>query len=198
MRRRFAPFVLGVAIAFGCHTEPAKTADLKGKKALIIIAKKDYRDEELNEPRSALEKSGATVTLACSSLGAATGMLGGAAEPTALLKDVKAADYDVVIFVGGAGATEYFDDPKAHEIAQEAAKDKLLCAICIAPAILARAGVLKGKKATVFFSQKGDLKKGGADYTGKAVEVDGNIITAEGPSAARPFANAIIDAMSKK
>ncbi|NOZ21581.1 MAG: DJ-1/PfpI family protein [Planctomycetes bacterium] len=198
MKLRALPLFLGIAIAFGCRTEPAKTADLKGKKALIIIAKKGYRDEELNESRSALEKSGAGVTLACSSLGTATGMLGGTAEPTIALKDVKVDDYDVIIFVGGVGAEEYFDNPKAHEIAREAAKSKLLCAICIAPTTLARAGVLKGRRATVFSSKKGELTKGGADYTGAAVQVDGNIITASGPKAARGFANAIIDVLSAK
>ena len=198
MRLRVLPILLGVAIAFGCGTEPGKTADLTGKKALMVIAKKGYRDEELNEPKAALEKSGVAVTLACSSLGTATGMLGGTASPTILVKDAKVADYDAIVFVGGIGASEYFDDPTAHQIAREAAEGKLLCAICIAPVTLARAGVLKGKKATVFSSKKGDLTKGGADYTGSAVEIDGNIITAEGPKAARRFANAIIDALSAR
>lgn len=198
MRAKSFLYILAFALAFGCRTEPAKTADLHGKKALIVIAHEGYRDEELAEPRSALEKSGAEITLACSSLDAATGMLGGSTKPTALLKDVKAADYDVVIFVGGVGAKEYFDDAKAHEIARDAARDKVLAAICIAPAILARAGVLNGKKATAFSSVEGDLNKGGADYTGGAVEVDGNVITANGPNAARKFANAIIEALSKK
>ena len=55
-------------------------------------------------------------------------------------------DYDAVIFVGGPGSSEYWDDPKAHSIAEETvAADKIPGAICIAS--LAKSGVLKGKKA---------------------------------------------------
>ena len=198
MRPQALPMLVVLAVAFGCATQPAKTADLKGKKVVLIIAHDGFRDEELNEPKAALGKCGAQVAVASTSLDPAKGMLGGTAKPTILLKDVNAADYDAIVFVGGIGAKGYFDDPKAHELAQAAAKDKVLGAICIAPVILARAGVLKGKKATVYSSMKADLTKAGADYTGRHVEVAGNIITAEGPSAARQFANAIIDALSKK
>jgi len=172
-------------------------ADLSGKKVVMIIASRNFRDEEFNEPYRLLKNSGAEVTIASSSLEQAVGMLGGTAKPEVLIGDVKAEDYDAVVFVGGSGSSEYFNNPTAHKIAQEAAAaGKVLCAICIAPSTLANAGVLNGKKATCFNSEAGNLKAKGADYTGSPVERDGNIITAQGPNAARDFAKAIAEALS--
>ena len=69
---------------------------------------------------------------------------------------------------------------------------KLLGAICIAPVILARAGLLKGKKATVFIDGADELRENGAIYTGNQIEVDGKIITANGPEAARLFGEELV------
>ena len=145
-----------------------------------------------------LVEQGATVTLASSSLAEATGMLGAKAKADVLFDQVSAADYDAIVFVGGFGASEYFANAKAHELCRAAvAQGKLLCAICIAPGTLANAGVLKGKKATVWEGTADLLGKGGAKYTGKAVEIDGKIITAAGPEAAAAFGRAIADALAK-
>jgi protease I len=93
----------------------------------------------------------------------------------------------------------YFDDPVAQNIAKEAVREnKILAAICIAPVILANAGVLRNKKATVFPSEKETLINAGAQYTGKDVEVDGNIITASGPQAAEKFAATIKSSIINK
>jgi protease I len=170
--------------------------DLKDKRVVMIIAKSGFRDEEYKQPRAIFDKNGVKVQVASSSLNTSTGMLGAKVKPDILYKDIKVDEYDAVIFVGGIGAKEYWDDPVAHQIAKEAvSKSKVLCAICIAPVTLARAGVLKGKKATVFSSEKGNIQKSGANYTGKSVEVDGKIITGEGPSAASEFGEAILKAL---
>jgi len=175
---------------------PEAATTLQGKSILMIIAHQDFRDEEYEEPRQVFEGRGAKVTVASSSLETAKGALGAQVKPDLLLKDAAVGDYDAIVFVGGPGAQEYWDDPVAHVIAQEAvAEGKVLAAICIAPATLARAGVLKGKKATVFSSEAGALKAGGANYTGASVERDGLIITANGPQAAAEFAEEIAKAL---
>ncbi len=171
---------------------------LQGKKVVLIIARQKFRDEELVEPRKLLAAEGAEVTVASSSLKEATGMLGTKAKADVLIDDVNAADYDAIVFVGGMGASEYYGNAKALELCQSAvAQGKLLAAICIAPGTLAKAGVLKGKKATCWKGSAAMLKQGGATFTGKAVEVDGRIITANGPKAAPAFARAIADALEQ-
>jgi len=199
--RNFLVCALLVSLLFACAKSEKEGSDVEmpridGKRVVMIIAYQDFRDEELQQPKRLLEKQGATVTLASSQLGVANGMLGAKATVDVLVKDVKVSDYDAVIFVGGSGADEYWDDATAHAIATETVNSgKLLCAICIAPVTLARASVLKGKRATVFSSERAKLEAEGAIYTGKSVEVDGKIITANGPNAATEFAKAIVKAL---
>ena len=170
--------------------------EVKMKKVVMIIASDGFRDEELLEPKEILEDSGIEVKIASTSLSMAKGMLGAKVKPDMLLKDVKVEDFLAIIFVGGIGASQYWDDPLAHQIAQEAiSKNRILAAICIAPVTLAKAGVLKGKRATVWSSEASQLKSAGANYTARPVEKDGNIITASGPFAAREFAEEILKAL---
>jgi len=172
---------------------------LEGKKALMIIAEKEFRDEELLEPKAILEEKGIEVVIASTSLVEAKGRFGTTAKPDILLSDAKVEDYDVIVFVGGGGARQYWDDSLAHKISQEAVKqEKILCAICIAPVILANAGVLMGKKAAVWSSEKERLKAKGAIYTGKPLQVEGKIITGEGPQVAKDFGKAIVKALKSR
>ena len=170
---------------------------LSGKKILMVIAPKQFRDEELFVPREYFLVRGATVTVASSATGRIRGMLGRTFSPEAKLADVSAADFDAVVFIGGAGAEAYFDDPVAHKLARDAdAGGKVLGAICIAPAILANAGVLKGRSATAFASVREILIAGGARVMDSSCVREGMIVTADGPAAAEEFAAAIAKAMT--
>jgi len=170
---------------------------LTGKKVVMIIAEKNFRDEELLEPKKVLDEEGASVTVASTTLRTATGMFGAKATPDILVSELKVDDYDAIIFVGGAGASQYWNDSTAHSIAGETVqKNKILCAICIAPVTLANAGVLAGKKATVWESEREKLEAKGASYTGKPVEIAGKIITANGPQAAQEFGRSIASALA--
>lgn len=160
---------------------------------LMVIAQEGFRDEELAVPKALFEERGYRVLVASKAKGEAKGMLGSRVEVDLALKDVDIGEYEAVVFVGGVGAQGYFQDPEALRLAREAhERGKVLGAICLAPGILARAGVLKGKRATVWPSEAKALAEAGATYTGRDVEVDGRIVTANGPHAARAFAEAIL------
>lgn len=168
------------------------------KKAVMIIAQNDFRDEELFETKKVLESGGVSVTVASTTRGPVKGMLGGTATPDMLVKDVSMDDYDALIFVGGSGAQQYWADATAHALANKAyASGKVTAAICIAPVTLAKAGLLKGRKATVWSSEAGQLAALGAQYTGSDVEQDGLIITASGPTAARAFGKKVLGMLAK-
>lgn len=165
---------------------------------LMVIAQEGFRDEELTVPKALLEERGYKVEIASKTLKEAKGMLGLRVKPELTLKDVDLKKYKAVVFVGGLGTKEYFDDPLALKLAKEAvAQGKVLGAICLAPGILARAEVLKGRKATVWPSEAETLRKKGAEYTGKPVEVDGNIVTANGPEAAKAFAEKVLELLER-
>ena len=167
-------------------------------KIVMIIANQRFRDEELLEPKEIFEKSGLEVVIASDSLETAQGMLGAKIKPDLLVKNINIADYDALVFVGGSGASIYWQDPTAHKLAKDAyASNKIVAAICIAPVTLANAGILKDKRATVWESEAGQLKGKGANYTGNPVEKEGNVITAAGPFAAKQFGNELVQSLKK-
>lgn len=162
------------------------------KKAVLIIAKEIFRDEELFDTQIALEEEGVTTVIASSIVGTCKGKLGKNAQSTILVKDISAEDYDAIIFVGGNGAMQYYEDPAALSLAKQAdQKCKVLAAICIAPRILANADLLKGKTATCYISEAEAIQQLGAKYSGNDVEQDGKTITANGPNAAYDFGKKI-------
>jgi len=172
---------------------------LSGKKVLMVIAKNKFRDEEYLEPRKALEDAGAAITVASSSMNTSEGMLGLKVKPDVLIENVKEEDFDGIVFVGGGGASEYFDSPAAHKLAQNFySRGKLTSAICIAPATLANAGVLEGKKATAFPSSEAALRTHGAIVMKQDVVSDGTIVTAVGPKAAKQFGQELVKVLEGK
>ncbi len=175
-----------------------KGGEMKGK-VLMIIASQNFRDEEFAKPREILSQAGYEITVASSRTGEIRGMLGMTAEAQTTIDKVNPADYDAIIFVGGSGASEYWENATAHQIAREGVKQaKIVGAICIAPLTLGKAGVLQGKKACAFSSVLSDLAKTGAHITRSEVTVDGNIVTAQGPEAAEKFGQTILELLEKK
>ncbi|MCX6731783.1 MAG: DJ-1/PfpI family protein, partial [Candidatus Parcubacteria bacterium] len=160
---------------------------------LIIIAFRDFKDEEYFRPREILEKNNISVKTASTERGLAIGVEGGEVEIDFLVSEINLNDFDAVVFVGGPGALKYLDNNVSYEIAQKTiAAGKILAAICISPVILAKAGVLKNKKATVWSSELDKspikiLKQNNAIYEDKPVILDAKILTANGPSAAAEF-----------
>ena len=74
--------------------------------------------------------------------------------------------------------------------------EKPITAICAAPMVLGKLGLLKGKKATCYPGFEQYLE--GAECTGAPVERDGNIITGKGPGAAMEFALAVVELLQGK
>ena len=169
-------------------------------KVLIIVAQQGYQDHEYGTPKQILESAGVEVITASKYTGPCTGGLGGTTDAKLSLSEVEVTDYDAIIFAGGPGAIKYQHDNEAHTVIKATIEhDKILAAICIAPTILAYAGVLEGKKATVWNQdgqQQNVLTSNGAEFTNESVTVDGKIITANGPPAAQEFGEKILELLS--
>jgi protease I len=164
------------------------------KTVILVIAEQMFRDEEYQYPKIILEKAGIKVITVSTTLGEAVGKLGLKVKPDRLLAQLTVSQADALLFIGGGGSSQYFDDQTAHRLAREYAREgKIIGAICIAPVILARAGLLSGKHATVFPDGQVDLEQNGAFYTGNSVEVDGLIITGNGPAAAEEFGRKLVE-----
>jgi protease I len=173
-------------------TEAAPPATPVTKQALFVIYPQ-FEGTEYNEPRKILENAGIIVTVASTSLDAVIGPLGTRVKPDIALKEVQGADYDAIVLIGGYGYV--MDDPEAQRIVKEAANaGKLLAAICVAPITLAKAGLLKGKRAT---SSINIQTYGAIHVYDSSVVRDGLIITADGPGAAQEFGETIVTALQE-
>jgi len=165
-------------------------------KALMVLAPKNFRDEEYRTPALKLERAGITVHVAGPTTGPYTGMLGKVVTPDLTLDQVNVDDYDAIVLVGGSGSKDYlWNNSRLISIVNDAfKKKKTVAAICFSSVVLAKAGILKGKVATVCPTGESIrlLQWNGAQYVKKPVVVDGKVITAEGPASSEEFADVII------
>lgn len=166
------------------------------KKILMVLAQSNFRDEEYEIPREIFQKSGLEVKTVGERKGEAIGRFGAKAWIDFPFAEVNIHNFEAVVFVGGSGASNYFNDNEALNLARDAEREgKVVAAICIAPSILANAGLLKERRATAFPSEKENLESKGAIYSGRPVEADGRIITASGPEAAEEFGEKIVEVL---
>ncbi|MCD6085683.1 DJ-1/PfpI family protein [bacterium] len=184
-------------------TESPYNSSQNKKRVVMIIAFNNFKDEEYLGTKEELKKGGIEIEVVSNSIGIAKGVGGTKVEIKKTIKELNIDDYDGVVFIGGSGALENLDNSDSYRIAKETiSKNKILAAICISPVILAKSGVLNGKKATVWSSilDKSpikELEKNGAIYLDQPVVVDGKIITGNGPKAAHQFGETIVQEILK-
>ena len=172
------------------------------KHALIVIAPQDFQDEELSKTIKEFEKKNISYTIISTREGLAVGMKGGKILIDKTVSDLAHSTdtYAALVIIGGSGTPAMlWNNKKLHALVIDYyEQQKIVAAICLAPVVLARAGILQGKGATVFFNDANlaELEKGGAKYMSSPVVVDGTIITANGPSAASAFGEKIAKAIT--
>ncbi|MFH1456078.1 MAG: DJ-1/PfpI family protein [archaeon] len=165
-------------------------------KVLFVIAQHNFQDKEFSVPKDILESKGFEVVVASVKKGECVGMFGSKATADVTIDEVNSKDYDALVLVGGSGAIVYVENKKVLSLVKEMNTDnKIVAAICIAPVILAKSGLLEGKKATVynFPLSKQYFSLHNVKKLDDNVVVDGNIITGNGPKAAEEFGNAIAE-----
>lgn len=107
-------------------------------------------------------------------------------------------DAELLLLPGGMPGAATLDKHEGLRklILNFAENNKPIAAICAAPMVLGKLGLLKGRKATCYPSFEQYLE--GAECLDVPVVVDGNIITGMGPGAAMDFALAMVDKLSGK
>ncbi|MFV2058416.1 MAG: DJ-1 family glyoxalase III [Thiohalomonadales bacterium] len=104
-------------------------------------------------------------------------------------------DYDMLVLPGGLPGADYLnDDPRLHALLKKMAKsEKYIAAICAAPKVLARAGLLDRRTATAYPGTLEKLNLNDTEISGAPVVIDGKIITSRGPGTAMDFALQLIE-----
>lgn len=108
------------------------------------------------------------------------------------------SDFDMIILPGGMPGSTNLDKAECVEkyIKLALENNKLICAICAAPFILGKRGILNGKRATCFPGFENQLE--GATVVDAGVVRDGNIITGRAMGSAHDFALTILEALQGK
>lgn len=172
-------------------------------KILMLIAQKDFRDEEYLVPKELFKKRGWDVITASIERKTCTGMLGARVNPDITVEDAlkNFEEYDALVISGGIGSPSLANNKNVIELIRKFNESKkVIGAICLAPTVLAKAGILNGRRATVF---KNDFsvsvfKENGVELIDGDVIVDDNIITGNGPSSARKFGERIIEILEER
>jgi 4-methyl-5(b-hydroxyethyl)-thiazole monophosphate biosynthesis len=117
----------------------------------------------------------------------------------AMLVDVLAQDFDLIVLPGGMPGAQNLADyqPLAERVREQAAAGKLFAAICAAPALALQAyGVLKQRRMTCYPAFSEQLS--GCTFVDQPVVVDGNCITSQGPGTALEFALTLVEQLLGK
>ncbi|CRM61734.1 type 1 glutamine amidotransferase domain-containing protein [Pseudomonas sp. 44 R 15] len=184
------------------------SAQLNGKKILIITSNTGIERDELLKPLQALRGFGATVTHASSKGGTTQTFVGDTekdqtVESDVQLSDVIGSDFDALVIPGGTvNADTLRQDSAALRLISEFAQaGKTIAAICHGPWTLIDAGVVKGKTLTAFKSVRIDLENAGAasvvDAQVKKCKANGwTLITSRTPDDLPAFNEAIAQAVA--
>jgi 4-methyl-5(b-hydroxyethyl)-thiazole monophosphate biosynthesis len=107
------------------------------------------------------------------------------------LNEIKIEEYDGIVLSGGGKNVENLMRSSIiiQAIQKLNSRGKLVAAICAAPKLLAKAGVLEKKRATIYPGLEKELPY---PRDGRVI-VDGNIITSQGPGTALEFALKIVE-----
>ena len=164
----------------------------------IVVPMRDFKDEEYNDLVDILMQNGIIHEVIASASGECVGVNGLRLDAIYSFDQADTDRYSCMAMIGGPGTDAYIHNDSLHDLARRFLEiDKIVAAICWAPAILANAGLLMKKNATVWEGAKNELLTHGANYTGEAVTVDGNILTADGPNSTIKFANTLVDMLTK-
>lgn len=173
-------------------------AGTPGSTVLVYLPQQLFNEQEFEPALRRLSLAGIATRLVAADSGVAVSMSQLVVRLDLALRDVDVADYAGLVLIGGSGAAIYWDDTLLQTRCREFANSgKVVAAIGIAPITLARAGVLKGRRATAFRDRATTdwLKQAGAEFSFKGVVADRNIITAQSSEQARAFGQAVAEAV---
>lgn len=170
------------------------------EKRVAILADNLYQEMELWYPLYRLEEAGATVDVVAAEAGKTyTSKLGYPVKSKHSYVGVQPSDYDGVIIPGGF-APDYMrrSERACNFVADMNKQGKLVAGICHGPWMMCSADVLRGRRATSFFSIRTDVVNAGAIWEDAEVVVDGNLVTSRKPEDLPAFLRACIAVLSGK
>ncbi len=170
------------------------------KKICMILAPRMFRDLEFIVPKAFFEANNFEI-ITTSTEYISTWRFGYIQKHKKLIYDLQYELFDAIVFVGGTGSLELWEDEKIKQFTiHHLENNKIVSAICASPRNFLKWDIVKGKKLTGndwdnnFWAL---AENAWAIHKKEGLVRDGNLITAYGPENSEEFANAIIQALSE-
>jgi len=161
-------------------------------KRILVPLAEGFEEIEAVTIIDILRRAGGTVITAGLGKRNVTGAHGIPMIADSVIEEEKTKDWDMIVLPGGLpGATNLAKNENVLALIQDAAdKGKIVAAICAAPVVLDKAGIISGKKVTAHPNSSHEILSG--DYQGINVIEDTNIITGQACGSALAFAFALV------
>lgn len=161
-------------------------------KIMVLLAE-GFEEVEFVTIVDILRRAGLEVTVVGLKAGPIDGSHGVKVMPDASVDSINGDQFDGVVLPGGyPGFVNLGDDERVLKLVREMSlSGKYLTAICGAPSVLSKAGVIEGKKVTIHPGVKDQLVTG--SYVDQRVVVDGRVVTSQGPGTAMEFSLKLVE-----
>jgi protein deglycase len=160
-------------------------------KTVLVALAPGFEEIETITVVDILRRAGARVTLAATVAGVLEGSRGIKVASDALLEAVMDKEYDLIFLPGGQPGTDNLaNDPRIDKLLQKMqSQGKYIAAICAAPIVLQKSGILKDRPMTCHPSVQAQFDS----YIDDRVVVDGKLITSQSPGTAMEFALKLVE-----
>jgi protease I len=167
---------------------------------VAVLVEEMYEDLELWYPLIRLKEAGYQPVIIGSGTKEVYLSKHGYPAKAAMAADKAIPDEYVAVIIPGGFAPDHMrrHPPMVDFVKKMYSKQKLVAGICHAGSMLVSANILKGKKATSFYSVKDDVINAGARWFDEEVVVDGNLITSRNPEDLPAFMKAILGQLGSR
>lgn len=169
------------------------------RNLLVILPKLNFNEDEFLSVKRVFEQACFRLFISSDAQSLCTGQNGLRVSPDMAFLNINHNNFAAAVIIGGNGIKTYWDSSLLHSKLQSFNDaGKPIGAICSAPVLLAKAGILNNREATCYPEDKDELVISNVIYKDMPVVEWDNIITANGPAAAVDFANGLVDKTNKQ
>jgi protein deglycase len=160
-------------------------------KTVLVTLAPGFEEIETITVVDILRRAGARVTLAATVTGVLEGSRGIKITPDTLMDTIMEKEFDMICLPGGQPGTDNLNnDPRIEKLLKKMqSQGKYVAAICAAPTVLKKAGILKGRSITCHPSVQSQFDS----YLDDRVVIDGKVITSQSPGTAMEFALKLVE-----
>ena len=161
---------------------------------LIFLSASSFSEEEYLIIKKVFIQAGKRIFITSDSHSVCRGDNGLKVKADTDFYNVNDKNFSAVVLIGGKGSKDYWDNKTLHKIARNFQRaGKIVAAICSAPIILARAGLLSKIPATCWYEDKNELINLGIEYKDRSIIAENSVVTADGPRSAEQFAETVLN-----